>query len=259
MNCIKCNNEIPEIDYLFQDQLCDECLKTKDKIKLIEKPILFNTEMVQAILSGSKSQTRRIMKKQPPNKNCHADFYDGEFENKKPEYFDAGDNNWACRYCGHGIGPGGNSLYRAPYRVGDVLWVRETWQMQSMSNFDKRAKFLYKAEPNYKLKESFLSADRYEDLLKFSYKKGWQPSLFMPKEAARIFLIVTDVRVERVQDITDDGAKSEGINPIPRSKELFPTDDYIYPFMRLWDSIYKDGDINPWVWVIEFERVEVEV
>lgn len=221
----------------------------KERVRDLEKPILFNTEMVKAILEGQKTCTRRIIKKKYSNTDI--DFHEDkhgkrlvEIQNDAP----APRKN-----------PNGTTTYsmvamkeiKKPYDIGDILYVRETWMMQSMSNFDKKAKFLFKAEPNERLKEVMLSSDRYEDLIKYSYKKGWQPSLFMPKEAARIFLKVTNVRAERIQDITEDQIKKEGI-----IEELPPLAEDA--FRELWDSTTKDYKwcLNPWVWVIEFKRIE---
>lgn len=198
---------------------------------LLGKPILFNTEMVQAILEGRKTCTRRVLK-QP---------------------FEVHPNGFITKRKGNErLIP-----YEAPYKVGDILYVRETWMMQSMSNFDKKAKFLFKAEPNERLKEVILSSDRYDDLIKYSYKNGWQPSLFMPKEAARIYLKVTGIRVERLQDITHEQILKEGTNVI---KSGYDRDDYEFCWINLWEPTCTKEDYrwnnNPYVWVIEFEVVE---
>ena len=171
------------------------------------KPILFNTDMVRAILDGRKTVTRRVVKFKP---------------GQNPQ--------WT------GYIPDGQVLYgsnnipasKSPYHPGDILYVRETWA-RSMAGT-----YLYKAT------DTPIILDR------------WRPSIHMPKEAARLFLRVTDVRVERLQDIDDAGVVSEGMN----------IGD---PFDELWDSTVKAADreanswaANPWVWVIEFERVSKE-
>lgn len=218
---------------------------------LLEKPILFNTEMVKAILEGRKTTTRRIIKRTPSNDEPSGYGFWKSYEER--------DGRWYIKDYTHG--PIWWTLEEyiskfSKYQVGDILYVRETWIMQSMSNFDKKAKFLFKAKPNERLKEVILSSDRYEDLIKYSSKNGWQPSLFMPKEAARIFLKVTGIRAEKLQDIAEDQIRQEGI------KEEFPPlaqDE----FRDLWDSTLKKEQLkiygwnaNPFVWVIEFERVE---
>lgn len=220
----------------------------KYEVMELEKPILFNTEMVQAILEGRKTCTRRVIKKK--YENADIDWFENKY-GKRLVYI----QNDVPEPVRNPNGTTTHSLVamkeiKKPYQKGDILYVRETWMMQSMSNFDKKAKFLFKAKPNEKLKEVILSNDRYKDLIKYAYKNGWQPSLFMPKEAARIFLKVANVRVERLQDITEDQIKKEGI------REEFPplAQD---AFQELWDSTTKEyrWRLNPWVWVIEFEII----
>lgn len=217
------------------------------------KPILFNTEMVQAILEGSKTTTRRIVKDIDNNYT-----YLGSDKQKKSVSFARNTTRLP--------------LYiKIPYKVGEILYVRETWMIQSMKNFEKNIKFLYKAEPNQKLNEVHVSDKRYEELLKYECKNGWQPSLFMPKEAARIFLKVTNVRVERLQDIAPKGAREEGIREYTKDDKVFKyavnEDQYLWrdmprepiqAFGDLWDTTTREYKwrLNPWVWVISFERCE---
>lgn len=203
------------------------------------KPILFNTEMVRAILDGRKTETRRVIKP-------------------------------TCL--------GGEILSEtSPYRSDDYLYVRETWAHPSEIEIKNGADpnmYLYAADP-----------------LRPAAWGKWHPSIHMPKEAARIFLRVTDVRVERLQEITEEGAKAEGIpteypmNPVycPRCKGIRLVGTYhpgslgfvdlecsdcvseIVRFKNLWNSTVKSADrdkygwdANPWVWVISFERAEEE-
>ena len=200
------------------------------------KPILFNTAMVQAILSGQKTTTRRIIKDVDNNYT-----YLGSNKQKKAVSFARNTTRLLLDI-------------KVPYKAGDILYVRETWMIQSMKNFEKNIKFLYKAEPQ-ELKEVHVSSERYEELIKFESKNGWQPSLFMPKEAARIFLKVTDVRVERLQDIDYEGCKNEGVKA--------GYDGWLGEWKSLWDSTVNKKDIdmygwnaNPYVWVIEFEKID---
>ena len=189
-------------------------------------PILFNTEMVQAILDGRKTVTRRILK------HDTRALLDSPFCKKHPEVPDKQIIEKLCE---------------SPYEQGDVLYVRETW----CSRYDGE-KYFYLADKCTKREE--------KKLLDYGEVK-WRPSIHMPKEAARIFLKVKDVRVERLQDITEKQAETEGING---SEVLY--DGYIdarEKFAELWDSTIKKSDIekygwnaNPWVWVIEFERCE---
>lgn len=194
------------------------------------KPILFNTQMVRAILDGRKTCTRRIVKPQP-----------------------------TAHY--------GVQCIKPPYQPGDILYVRETWSLR----FDGE-KYFYKADKNTSREE--------KRLLDYNDVK-WRPSIHMPKEAARIWLKVTNVRVERLQEITEAQTEEEGFLFTPpclhRTGENYcdidgPCGSKIkYCDMSagelfgkvLWDSTIKKSDIdiygwdvNPWVWVIEFERCE---
>lgn len=184
------------------------------------KPILFNTEMVQAILDNRKTVTRRKIDRDITN-SCDEDV-DGTL--------------LSYHTCdGEMIDP----IYLCRYKVGDILYVRETWQLLP-SGFDEippECWYIYKA------------TDELSDEC-----TRWRPSIHMPKEAARIFLKVTNVRVERLQEITDEQAEKEGFYIGYQST---PTSTFAttarQAFMWVWNKIYSD--INPWVWVIEFERV----
>lgn len=183
------------------------------------KPILFNTEMVRAILDGRKSCTRRLVK-----------FFSGE------------NPRWTG-YIKDGLmlynGKNEPCIRKAPYQPGDTLYVRETWK---------------KAPNGYYYYEDW-QKDDIADVTK------WKPSIHMPKEAARIWLKVTDVRVERLQDIDGKGCVKEGIE---EEHLKYVGDEFVKGmFHDLWDSTIKKSDLdryswdaNPWVWVIEFERCE---
>lgn len=192
------------------------------------KPIIFNTDMVQAILEGRKTVTRRIIKPQ--------DAVD--FDHIVP--------------------------LKPPYNDGDILYVRETWMQFDKDHILDGVKYAYKADCSGE-----------SERIRYEYGYRWKPSIHMPKEAARIFLRVTDVRVERLQDITDEQARKEGANPICISvdgedvpycastwHEILPA---IHVFIEIWDKTIKHEGIekygwcaNPWVWVIEFERISRE-
>ena len=207
----------------------------------MEKPILFNTAMVKAILEGKKTCTRRIVKphRQANIENMWIDMNDWE----STVVYD--DN--------HHIGEKG--YIKIPYKVGDIIYVRETW----LKADDKQ--YYYRAD------ETTVSKEARED---FGYK--WKPSIHMPKEAARIFLEVIAVHAERLQDITEDGARAEGCidfyDKIGDGKfedvlefDLTARD----AFTDLWNSTVNKKDIdkycwdaNPWVWVIEFKVKEVK-
>jgi hypothetical protein len=216
------------------------------------KPILFNTEMVRANLDGRKSCTRRIVKPQPQGRLCYTFAgcdcgtwgYPSKtaYENWGDEYKlpeDITDEELKKRW-------------KPPYHTDDILYVRETW-------CKGLERYIYRAD--------------YSDTEKF-YRNGkeiemkWKPSIRMPKEAARIWLKVTDVRVERLQEITEAGAEAEGaVNNIGMIHAPDNEYDHIHTakehFIEIWNSTIKKSDIdrygwdaNPYVWVIEFERCE---
>lgn len=204
------------------------------------RPILFSTPMVQAILEGRKTQTRRTLKPHPSNNEFLIElskdwgWAQRRLISTKPDKYEIL-QNWKCPY--------GN--------IGDVLWVRETY---------------------CKLYES-LDLYYFKDDKSFDHKKAkWKPSIHMPKAACRLFLRIKDVRVERLRDISEADAKAEGISFIRFT--VFNQDRFLYTdyldlesswrdprisFQTLWDSINAEKmpwKNNPWVWVIEFERIE---
>lgn len=202
------------------------------------KPILFNTEMVRAILDGRKSCTRRIVKPQQL-----VGILPDKCKNGTPEEFLKQKKFMFKPYCDMTDVELINTAYKAPYQPGDILYVRETW----------------KQAPNgYYYYEDWQRND-IADITK------WKPSIHMPKEAARIWLKVTDVRVERLQEITELSVQKEGIEVEPNEcagKFDFITELFLL-FQGLWDSTIKKSDLdyygwdaNPYVFVIEFERCE---
>lgn len=221
------------------------------------KPILFNTEMVRAILDGRKTCTRRIVR--PPY------FVDGD-ENDKRSLITlrtATKNSSLYRQIGHMPYPD------SPYWMCDILYVRETWT-------EECGKYYYRADydsdyldPCETLSGGYPASCRNhpgcDGCMATSTRIHWHPSIHMPKEAARIWLKVTDVRVERLQEITGASIQKEGIEVDPKeyaSKFDFISELFLL-FQRLWDSVVKKSDIDrygwdasPWVWVIEFERCE---
>lgn len=189
------------------------------------KPILFNTEMVRAILDGRKTCTRRIVKDGIPDDAMwgYTAFTPKGYISCRGVYAD-----------GYGEG-----FFKLPYQPGDILYVRETWGHPISLNSDKQ--YVFRAD---KIAESGFKNDSHI----------WHPSIHMPKKVARIWLNVTNVRVERLQDMTDDDAEAEGCFDYTSTALGFPD---------VWDSTIKKSnldsygwDANPWVWVIEFERCE---
>ena len=191
------------------------------------RPILMNTEMVNAILAGRKTQTRRLIKER------HLRVLDSPYHK---EHSEVPDKVLLEKLC------------KLPYQSGDVLYVRESWCKGSLNGGAEQ--YFYRADDN-------------------DFHCQWRPSIHMPKEAARIFLRVTGVRVERLQDVTLDDAIAEGCQGkfigsgecVGAGWEILPEDE----FADLWNSTIKKSDLgkygwdaNPWVWVIEFERISKE-
>lgn len=184
------------------------------------KPILFNTEMVRAILDGRKSCTRRIVKH-----DVEA-ILNSPYHKEHPEVEDEQIISKLCI---------------PPYQPGDILYVRETF-IQAAANI-----FWYKADDKLWMSKDLL----------------WKPSIHMPKKVARIWLKVTDVRVERLQEISAESALTEGADKYVHLNGKFDENAILTSFIGIWDSTIKKSDLdyygwsaNPWVWVIEFERCE---
>lgn len=182
------------------------------------KPILFNTDMVRAILDGRKACTRRAVKH-----NVKA-MLNSQYHMEHPEVEDA----WLIK-----------KLCRPPYEPGDILYVRETF-MQAAAHT-----FWYKADDNSWIPEGL----------------HWHPSIHMPKEAARIWLKVTDVQVERLQDITSEQIYREGAEV--EEPFVLNGEEKRYAFSVLWNSTIKKSDLdrygwdaNPYVFVIEFSKID---
>jgi hypothetical protein len=214
-----------------------------------EKPIFFSTEMVQAILDGKKTQTRRVIK--PRYRNDEAGFEVSigvKYGDRRVHIIDK---------------EGGMTRdYSPPYKVGDILWAREAWRVSHLgTGSGDWAGIVYKTG-----KSKTIDIDE-KEILYFAGKTIWQSPIFMPKRAARIFLEVKSVRVERLQDISEADAMAEGVEArfevdlatfIDKAKPIIST--YRIGFKHTWDSINsKRGyswNSNPWVFVYEFEKME---
>jgi hypothetical protein len=193
------------------------------------KPILFSTPMIRAILAGEKTVTRRVIKPQPEG-------------GKIAKVLDGGMRGfWGVTEVGHIVEP--EDIRITPYEVGEILWVRETW-----GDYDGESAYItYRADyPDGAKTYEWPELDEFGEKIICDLPK-WRPSIFMPKEACRIFLRVIGVRAERLQELSWDDAIKEGV---PRRTE----------YIVLWNHLNgKRGfgwDRNPWVWVIEFERCE---
>ena len=205
-----------------------------------ERPILFNGDMVRAILDGRKTQTRRVVKPQPEfhggkgdegDLSCYATKY-AECDGGDPLYWD----EYLAR-CKHMF----------PYgKVGDRLLVRETWATlacRCCDHEDELAPCTCLDAPKYKADAPKIVLDTVD---------RWRPSIHMPRWASRITLEITGVRVERLNQISDDDARAEGY------LSAFGPGMFSRAFDSYWDTLAPDGarwSDNPWVWVIEFKRI----
>lgn len=204
-----------------------------------ERPIIFNSEMVRAILEGRKTQTRRPIKPQPLSVWC-----------KEP--ITVTDGKWTSQGC--------VSDLKCPHgQIGDRLWVRETWSELNITESSDKSR-----EGN---KELIYKATNTE----FPDSLPWRPSIHMPRWASRILLEITDARAERVQDISEEDAEAEGIYSKCKENHYSPLgcEDCLNTgvikdgppieyFQSLWNSIYKDNHSwakNPWVGVTEFKKL----
>lgn len=233
-----------------------------------ERPILFSTPMVQAILDGRKTITRRIINPQPAPCD-HSSFIEASWRNEPTTWQCFDDSNeWYCARCGNGVDYEGNGMKCRQGKAGDILWVRETWRKfcyvdeYGYTHFDDE-RIEYAAdnpEPIYEL-----DADGAQVFNKDGSEKmiPWKPSIHMPKVACRLKLKIVSIRVERLHDITEEEAIREGIEPMPAIWGTPQWRDYVnggstgWPcnsFVSLWTSINGDDSWkdNPWVWRIEF-------
>lgn len=240
-----------------------------------ERPILFSSPMVRAILEGRKTQTRRTVKPQPAF-DPHREQW--SWENK------AGHIAWS------GTRPQAAALLGAreicPYgQPGDRLWVRETWRVGAWRD-DGRMAFDFAASPEL-VRTPWCSPaeDVFRQLVEQSdddcskagtamdaeghwkWEHGrspcrWRPSIYMPRWASRLTLEVLSVRVERLQAISEEDAKAEGVEPAPFCKASRPAGlEHVEAFEDLWDSINADRApwaSNPWVWCVEFRPLAAE-
>lgn len=224
------------------------------------KPILFNTEMVRAILDGRKTCTRRLVK-----------FLSG----KNPK--------WT------GYIKDGSMLYNGknepcirtqPYQPGDILYIRETWERFECRNCDGDERGNCPKEPKKSVLDKTCGCYMYRATDEISGDAKWHPSIHMPKEATRIWIKVTDVRVERLQEMKPVNVIKEGVYPdcwdclntygesgsqccYGTEEQCSQCDEMMMEWEKLWNSTIKKSNLdqygwnaNPWVWVIEFERCE---
>lgn len=201
-----------------------------------ERPIIFNGDMVRALLDGRKTQTRRVIKPQPTLSESTGFNWKGYAYGIGSNY-QGTQRNFAKNQCPYG-------------QPGDRLWVRETWS--------------HTGQGVWRVRDAGMAVDG--NLIYRASNDaagvGWFPSIHMPRWASRILLEVTDVRVERLQEISEADAEAEGITASEKFPDCYmtPAGDYAAPkvaFQRLWESINGDGswEANPWVWVVEFRMI----
>jgi hypothetical protein len=222
-----------------------------------ERPILFSGEMVRAILEGRKTQTRRVMKVQPwPDATVKVGPYHPHWIDRNGES-QPGPATFGAVWDHQDIVNGGDAGLRCPYgQPGDLLWVRETWGHTGTGvwsvgqvYYAQDGGIIYRADhPNA--------------------AGSWFSPLHMPRWASRITLRITDIRVERLQDITEDDAIAEGValeRYVPVSDSAgkhssgeAESTDPVEEYRDLWNKIKGPGawEANPWVWVVAFERVK---
>ncbi len=229
-----------------------------------ERPILFSAPMVRSIMDGKKSQTRRAIQFQPPSDEFKLSRLMDTTDSDKRKHI--GKLHWV-KIDGVNIADETIDYFNCPHGIpGDRLWVKETWQgplfydeIPEDWNSEK-----YKNPKYCHYRASFHSCDFID--ADDNYVERWAPSIFMPRWASRILLEITNVRVERLNDISEEDAIAEGCFKFPFE------DDHAYTFYendksghathtgayrKLWESINGKGswDINPYVWVIEFKRI----
>jgi hypothetical protein len=193
--------------------------------------MLFSGEMVRAILGERKTQTRRLAR------DCRIDSNGNAWQGK----WNFGQDVWGKPHV---------DRWRKPCDVGDRIYVRETWSYLYFDHNTKKQFYYYKADyPDF---EKGFTPEGWDSRPPAAGGDRWYPSIHMPKAAARIWLEVTDVRTERLLDISSHDANCEGFTEAgthPRAE-----------FLAAWDQLYGYGaaEADPWVWVIEFKQIEVK-
>lgn len=224
-----------------------------------EHPILFSADMIRALLNGSKTQTRRPLKGVNGAGELDYDFRDFPLAALDRVWFD-GKNGEAVFECQIAVDDTSDYRVRCPFgKPGDRLWVRETWREKAWSKADFTKAGL--SERPY----VDSGIDYYGETLKavfradgdHQYFRPWKPNIHMPRWASRLTLHITDIRIEQIQDITEEDAAAEGV----RWGTYEPHECRVCArgaFMDLWDTIYESRgygwSVNPWCWIVEFER-----
>lgn len=210
-----------------------------------ERPILFSAPMVRALLDGSKTQTRRVVKPQPFDRSYSTHDHRMAYVSGRSANGDEIDGLYA-----YTTSLGGEWRAKCPYgQPGDRLYVRETWaDLEELSDGNFQRQAIYRADDI----ERYGDEDEFVDVTAADMR--WRPSIHMPRWASRILLEVVSVRVERLNDCSDADALAEGVDRTNTSISGYAKERY----RRLWEQINGAGswDANPWVWVVEFRRIE---
>lgn len=224
------------------------------------KPIIFSApQSIPAIMDGRKTMTRRVVKGAYPYwrfetlDDCATIT---KIRANGDEYGIDVEGTWATFYDADGVIE--FPMIKAPYQVGDVLWVKEAFRVDYLSNIVGTGRVHYKADDSY---HDICFAPEQYDVMRRANKHGWRSPRYMPKAAARNFLLVTAVRVDRLQDILCGDMKREGCIPATVTGGQYEQWQREY-FKPLWDSLNakRDGGIyawdkNPWVWVYTFKKI----
>ena len=242
------------------------------------KPILFNkqisTEMVRAILDGRKTCTRRLV-----SSRQFLGMLPDKCKNAAPDEFLKGKRMMFKPYCDMTDAELIMTAYKAPYQPGDIMYVRETWQY--LYELDGNEQIIEGTGKYYYAATDTIPFDTYVDASGVTHERvPWHPSIHMPKEAARIWLKVKDVRAKRLQEMKPVDVIKEGAYPdcwdclntygesglqccYGTEEQCSQCDEVMMEWEKLWNSTIKKSDLdrygwnaNPYVWVIEFERCE---
>jgi hypothetical protein len=195
------------------------------------KPIIFNTQMVTAILEGRKTVTRR---------KVELDLGLADTDKNDKNYLKIPDQYGSCH----------DAKDLCQFQVGDILYIRETFRENTIGEYSPEGECIWDKEViEYKASQKDFDKEYGEYVGEYG---KWKPSIHMPRKLARIFLKITDIRVERVQDITDKEARREGMNVETNNSGLM----HKVLFSKVWNEIYGDWNKNPWVYVIEFTKID---
>lgn len=220
----------------------------------MDRPILFSAPMVRAILDGRKTQTRRIVQ---PGASQREWLTSGLLASMRNPAMVSGGAAFE-----HPLG-GPGTVIRCPYgAVGDRLWVRETWAPHPDDHQDPPEWVVFRADRGWwGCGDTSTRTTRRLGVLDDSYRElRWRPSIHMPRAASRITLEITGIRAERLQDISEEDARAEGVDCDPQIEEAVPGCGARLEFQALWGMINgarAPWSSNPWVWVVSFRRVEV--